>query len=236
MDSTLQDIIGALLCGGIGYGGWRVIRFITYKPPVTRSLDYLYRPEMRKRFDAELEAARIARENQPEPMIARVAQEARILVQDKILPKFVPEKPEPVPVEEPVQIGSEIDNLAFKDPKAYLELIMGCIEKLYTPDPDGIKPAHTLSRDKIVPKVLRQIDWDYLIGPETAGTKQPGILRELNMVHNHKLPESRQEVEHYFLLAYVGAYSKEVPAVEDAVKAIAPWIVQEWEELQKERK
>lgn len=234
MDSTLQDILGALLCGSFGYGGWRVIRFLRYKPPVTRSLDYLYgSPELRARLDAEIVETARQRANQPAPIAVRMVQEIYARVQEKLPSPPVEESPKPAPVAVEEQVGSEIDNLAVKDPKAYLERMLGCLDRIYdAKDKDGKPVREKLAREKLVDNtgILTQSEWDYLIGPEVAGTKQPGILRELGMVHNHTLPESRIEVKHYFMMGYLGWYGYDIPGLIDAIKAIDPSVIEQWEE------
>jgi hypothetical protein len=235
-----EQLMQAFFEGAAGFGILLFLVLVIWKwgvrplrpPKITESFDYHHHPEYRAQVDAHL--ALVASKPQATPYLAQIAQEVKILAQEKILPKLIPEKP--ASVEEPTQIGSEIDNLAVNNPPEYLKRIMKCIEDIYAAKDENGNPLRaSLARDKFVPAIIKQVEWDYLIGPEVPGTKQPGIFRELDMIHNHALPESQQEVEHYFLLGYVGGY-KDLPAVEEAVKAIAPWVVQEWREWQESQK
>lgn len=224
----------AFLEGVAGFGILLFLIWITWKwgirplrpPKINESFDYHHLPEYRARIDAHL--AHITSAPQPTPYLVQIAQAVR----EKLPSASVEESPKLAPVVVEEQVGSEIDNLAVKDPKAYLERMLGCLDRVYDAKDKNDKPVREkLAREKLVDTgLLTQSEWDYLIGPEVAGTKQPGILRELGMVHNHALPESRIEVKHYFMMGYLGWYGYDIPGLIDAIKAIDPSVIEQWEE------
>jgi hypothetical protein len=144
-----------------------------------------------------------------------------------VIQQVLASEPEPVIS---IPVSNRLQDLIEIDPYKWLGQVVAAIIKLYQLQ----KRLGKFSREKSVPTLMSQVQWDYLIGPAEPGSKQPGLFRNLELLIQESQGVRFQEenmnvTTNIVTLWYITNYGH-LPAVDAEVYAFAPTIWQSYHE------
>lgn len=222
-------------------GGYKIAKALLWRPKPHETLDY-YRgtDDYRASIDVEREPAHpagsspwwfqalqillehLSQQRQLPPVVQSPPVEAPALVAPLSIP--APTAPAPEPVAEARLSAGQLEQLQSSDPEAFVAAILDVITRLYVANAD-----RHFSRDGLVkPKVVEQSEFDFWIGPERSGTKQPGFLRQIDgLIVGNQFQANREECTTLALLYFLGLYGDR-QEVQNAVRKIDHELVEDW--------